>query len=389
MAMAPPLTLTFSMSRSMSRTKRRTTAAKASLISTRSRSSLVRPALASAFLDAGAGPVSMIVGSAPERAVARMRALGLRPSSLPVFSLPIVTSAAPSTMPDELPGVWTWLIFSTQWYFCSATASKPPISPIAANDGLSLPSVSTVVPGRTNSSVLEHGVAVDVLHRDDRVLEAALLDRLRGALLRADGVGVDVVAAELLDGGDQVGGDALRDEVGVEVRLGVHRPGAAVGAHRDAAHRLDATGEDEVLPAGGDLLGGDVDGLEAGRAEAVELDAGDGVRQTGLDGGGLGDVAALVADRRHAAEHDVVDAAWDRASSLRLRVSCIRPTTRSTGFVVCSEPLLLPLPRGVRMASKTSASGMSRVRSSVYGPGRGRRFKYGGRTPQGVTGREA
>ena len=33
-------------------------------------------------------------------------------------------------MPDELPGVWTWSIFSTQWYFCSATASKPPISPI-------------------------------------------------------------------------------------------------------------------------------------------------------------------------------------------------------------------------------------------------------------------
>src|SRR4051794_26302189 len=39
-----------------------------------------------------------------------------------------------------------------QWYFCSATASKPPISPIAANDGLSWPSVSSVVPGRMNSS---------------------------------------------------------------------------------------------------------------------------------------------------------------------------------------------------------------------------------------------
>ena len=56
-------------------------------------------------------------------------------------------------MPEELPGVWTWSIFSTQWYFCSATASKPPISPIAANDGLRLPSVSTVVPARMNSSL--------------------------------------------------------------------------------------------------------------------------------------------------------------------------------------------------------------------------------------------
>jgi hypothetical protein len=42
--------------------------------------------------------------------------------------------------------------------------------------------------------------------------------------------------------------------------------------------------------------------------------------------------------------------------SLRTSVSCIRPTTRSTGLVPWREPLNLPLPRGVRMASKTSAS---------------------------------
>ncbi len=42
--------------------------------------------------------------------------------------------------------------------------------------------------------------------------------------------------------------------------------------------------------------------------------------------------------------------------SLRTRVSCIRPTTRSTGLVACSDPFNLPLPRGVRIASNTSAS---------------------------------
>jgi hypothetical protein len=122
------------------------------------------------------------------------------------------------------------------------------------------------------------------------------------------GVAVDVVAAELLDRCDQVGADALRDERGVVVRLGVHRPSAAVGAHRHARHRLDAAREDEVLPAGGDLLRGDVDGLEARGAEAVDLQAGDRVGQAGLDRGRLRDVGALVADGRDAAEHDVVDA---------------------------------------------------------------------------------
>src|SRR3954463_2679935 len=44
------------------------------------------------------------------------------------------------------------------------------------------------------------------------------------------------------------------------------------------------------------------------------------------------------------------------SSPLRASISCISPTTRSTGLVACSDPLTLPLPRGVRMASKTSAS---------------------------------
>ena len=55
-------------------------------------------------------------------------------------------------MPDELPAWWTWLICSTQWYFSSATASNPPASPIIAKLGLSAARLSTVVPGRMNSS---------------------------------------------------------------------------------------------------------------------------------------------------------------------------------------------------------------------------------------------
>ena len=122
MAMAPPLTLVTSWVMPMSFMKRMATAAKASLISNRSMSSTPRPALASALRAAGAGPVSMIVGSAPETAVAMIRARGVRPRSVPTCSLPIATSAEPSTIPEELPAWWTWLIFSTQWYFSSATA---------------------------------------------------------------------------------------------------------------------------------------------------------------------------------------------------------------------------------------------------------------------------
>ena len=60
--------------------------------------------------------------------------------------------AAPSTMPELLPAWWTWLILSTQWYFSSATSSKPASLPICANDGLRPARPSTLVSGRIVSS---------------------------------------------------------------------------------------------------------------------------------------------------------------------------------------------------------------------------------------------
>jgi hypothetical protein len=55
----------------------------------------------------------MIDGSEPMLANWRMRARGFSPAAVPAFLLPMRTAAAPSTMPDELPGVWTWLIASS------------------------------------------------------------------------------------------------------------------------------------------------------------------------------------------------------------------------------------------------------------------------------------
>ena len=85
----------------------------------------------------GTGPVSMIVGSVPILAVALMRARGFRPWRTPKSREPISTAAAPSTMPEELPAWWTWLIRSRWGYFRIATASKPGmVSPMSLNDGL-------------------------------------------------------------------------------------------------------------------------------------------------------------------------------------------------------------------------------------------------------------
>src|SRR5690606_26152656 len=128
-----------------------------------------------------------------------------------------------------------------------------------------------------------------------------------------DGQLVELLAGEAVERGDEVGGDALRHEVGGKGRLRVHGPGAAVGGHGHAGHGLDAAGEDELVHAGADLGAGQVDGGQSGGAEAVDLHAGGAVRQARGQGGGAGDVGALVADRGDAADDHVIDAVFVEA----------------------------------------------------------------------------
>ena len=73
----------------------------------------VMPRRASSLLVTNSGPVSMIEGSEPIEAAPTMRARGFRPRALPASSEPIRTPAEPSTMPELLPGVWTWWTRST------------------------------------------------------------------------------------------------------------------------------------------------------------------------------------------------------------------------------------------------------------------------------------
>ena len=109
-AMAPPLTLTISGLRPSSRTQATDWAAKASLISTRPKSSSFSPLGSRAFISlrvAATGPMPMMRGSTPAAAPAMMRAMGLRPSSL-ALSADISTRAeAPSLRPEALPAVVT------------------------------------------------------------------------------------------------------------------------------------------------------------------------------------------------------------------------------------------------------------------------------------------
>ena len=153
----------------------------------------------------------------------------------------------------------------------------------------------------------QHDLVVDVLDRHDRLLEPAVLPGRRGALLGLDGIGIDIVAREAFAGCDQVGADALGHEIDRHGDRRVHGIGAAVRAHRHAAHALDAAADRQIGLAGHDLRRRHIAGVEAGGAEAVDLDAGRLLVVARLQGGEPGDIGALFADRHDAAQDDVVD----------------------------------------------------------------------------------
>ena len=102
-------------------------------------------------------------------------------------------------------------------------------------------------------------------NRDDLSVETTLGGGLGGPLLALGRERVEVLAGEAVFVGDHVGTDALRRQTSVLVplehlRTEGHAEFTASGRrpHRGACHRLDTEGDDHVVGAGHDALGGKV-----------------------------------------------------------------------------------------------------------------------------------
>ena len=292
----------------MSLTKRSTTAANASLISTRSMSSMVSPALASALRVAGAGPVSMMVGlgagdgggddpGARGEPVALADLLGADGDQRGA----VHDAGGVARVVDVVDLLDPVVLLQRHGVEAAQLAD--------VGEGRLQPGQG--VGGGAGAQVLvvvEDDQAVAVPDRDDGPLEAARPSRPSAAR------SCDSAAYSSTSRREKPSMVAMRSapmpcgtKPVSKLVIGSVEPGAAVGGHRHPGHRLDAAGEDQVLPAGTDLGGGQVDGFQARGTEAVLLDAGDRVGQSGGDRGDPGDVGALVADRADDAEHDVVD----------------------------------------------------------------------------------
>jgi hypothetical protein len=172
--------------------------------------------------------------------------------------------------------------------------------------------------------------------------------------LRLQGETVDVVTTESFKRGDQIGTNTLRGEMRMQVGLRVQHPRTAIAAHGNPRHGLHAANHDQILKTGPDLHCPQVHGFQARGAEAVDLHARHVDSPVGHQGSRLGDVGALVADRCHAAQHDVVNltgvqliARLQGRQQSRHQIYRFDAVQRSIGLALAS---------GVRNASKINAS---------------------------------
>ena len=203
--------------------------------------------------------------------------------------------------------------------------------PSSLKAGFSLASVSTVESGRMPSSVGEHLVGVLAVvvadgDRNDLVLEAALGRGSGGPLMALRREGIELLTRDAPLVGDHLGADALSREPGLGVSLHHARseriPELAHdrGAHRRPRHRFHAGGDRDVIGAGHDALGGEVQRLLGGPALAVNRGAGHGLGPARCQDGVAADVEGLLGDLHDAAHDHVVDLGRVELVALRHRL---------------------------------------------------------------------
>ena len=143
-------------------------------------------------------------------------------------------------------------------------------------------------------------------HRHHRAVEHATRPRRGGLVLGLHPVGVQLVAAQSLDGRVEIGRDAHvhRPHRADGGRVGPQR--AAVGEQRNARDRFHPAGHRQAQITRAQPGRGVRDGVDARGAEPVDGQTRDVIAPAGQQRRGAGDVGALLVDLGGAAHDDVV-----------------------------------------------------------------------------------
>ena len=251
-----------------------------------------------------------------------------------------------------MPAVCTCSMRSTCGYLLRGTPSKP-ISPMNWKEGGSLARPSTELSARTVSS--RSRISRPLRSRTGTIgfREGAARPRRRRLAVRFHREGVDIGAAEAVQRRDQVGADALRHEV---IVAGWSRDPAPTRRRRSPSARATSTRCRRPPPAAPSPSGSS--SRRGSRPRRRRRRSGSACTpatsssQPAASARDLRDVRALVAHRHRRNRARCRRPGWSCPQVVaRARARCSRSATSVIGLTSCSEPLALPRPRGVRMAS--------------------------------------
>ena len=117
--------------------------------------------------------------------------------------------------------------------------------------------------------------AVLIVDRDHRFGKAAFFPSDARAALAFHRQQVGIIAAEPVFGGNDIGRNALGDEIGIHRQGWINGNRRPIAAHDNPAHHLHPARDISVTRPTAHLVGGDIHRLHAGRTKAVDRKAGD------------------------------------------------------------------------------------------------------------------
>ena len=313
-----------------------------------------RPAAPGACGSPAPGPRPMVRGGTPALAIPVTRASGSRPKRAAAASEARRSAPAPSLMPEAFPAVI--VVPGPRRGFRRARSSR-------------------VVPGRGCSSRSTTRASLPAFTGTGTISSASqpFARAALGALLAPQRVGVLVLARDPVLAGQVL--RRLGHRVDPVPRLD-HRVHEAPAERRvlellvpaegraglpqhvgRAGHALDPPGQHQLRLAEADGARRLADGLEPGRAEPVDGDAGHRVRQAGEEHGHAGDVPVVLAGLVGAAEDHLVERA-----PVHAREPLHQRGDRHRREVVGPDGARAPpcRPNGVRTAAQTKASSWER-----------------------------
>ena len=175
--------------------------------------------------------------------------------------------------------------------------------------------------------IVQNRQTILVVDRDNGLIKTTFVPSLFGAALRFHCQCIGFIAGKSVFGGDNVRGNSLGDEIAVYCETRINGERGAVAAHCNATHHFNTSGDIGLTRAAFDLVRGQVHGLHARGAKAVDGKARNALIKIRCKNCRAGKTSSLFHNLGHIAPNNVLD---DVTFKVVTFLDCVQSQRRQT-----------------------------------------------------------